>query len=116
MIAGFVAKAINRPVLIIPVDYPRDSDKARSWIDPKFHNHIYLGEIEDLPHELIHTLDFILGPEKVEELLGVSYDDAHQAMFGEDETPIGYDEEDFADCMAPHLISASQDKHKKRLT
>ena len=114
MIAGFVAKAINRPVLIIPVDYPRDSDKARSWIDPKFHNHIYLGEIEDLPHELIHTLDFILGPEKVEELLGVSYDDAHQAMFGEDETPIGYDEEDFADCMAPHLISASQDKHRKR--
>jgi len=113
MITGFVAKAINRPIIIIPVDHPRDTDAARSWVDPKFPNHVYLGNYEDLPHELMHTLDFILGTEATEKLLGTTYEHAYIKMFGDG--GCGYDEEDFADCMVPCLISASKPKPKKNI-
>jgi len=104
---GHIVKAINRPLIIIPTTDPHPQHGWRSWVEMENPSVIHLGDPSDLAHELVHVLHFSLGwdYDKASEIIGVSFEDAHRAFFGENEE-MGEDEEDFAEMMAPYFAES----------
>ena len=95
---GHVVKAIRKPLIIVPVNNPHPREEWRSWVDMENPSIVYLGDPDDLAHELGHVLDFSLGTEEAEKVIGVSFEDAFIFKHGYHED-VGYDDEDFAEVM-----------------